>query len=266
MGCLLSSLTINAVMAQSAAEPAKNNVTEQQPVKQVLSGQPTQVFEYQTTVVQLPESDSNSEKGSELNEPSHHHTDNHHEGSESSQPFRKQYWRVQKNDHLILKERPNTTELWYKAKDGIHLIKMLNAVQMAIEYYPADFTSMNKPVDWQKLITIFPKSLLKQTVETNTPYWQYTTSTYRLTVNESEFTVKWIEQLDMPAHIIERSNGTVIETTLLNYFVGQPIHIDEWLDQHVKKSYEYSDIGDNESDPILRSLMKSGIYYGEHDH
>lgn len=224
-----------------------------------------QVFHYQT--VATPKRNSFNQLLKNNNPsviPAHQH-----QRKQNTQYYQKHLWKVIKSNDIFIKEKKHITELWHQSGNGIGLINVLNAEKMAIEYHSGDFDSMNMAIKWDDVTALVPSMLLKKAYyipNSEFPYWQYETVVYKTNMNGSSFTIRWIPEISMPAQIVEETNSEVVETILLNAYQSDPIDIDEWLSRYVQTSYDFADIGDNESDPLLKKLMNSGVYYGKHKH
>lgn len=177
--------------------------------------------------------------------------------------FERHYWQVVTSDKLFIREKASITEVWSLGKGGVSLINILKKHKVGIEYFPSDFVSLNKKVQWKEVTSLLPLSFITKENQRDTlKFWDHDAIVYEAGNRDIIFTITWLPKLNMPAKIIESTAQYDVETILLNSYTSREISLNDWINTHTNEVYDFADIGDNENDPLLRKIMDTSAYLG----
>ncbi len=231
---------------------------------------PAQVFQYQTIKSEIETNDQAKHK----EEHNHGHGHNHHEqsGTGNNQPYT---WTVTKSDNWVQYDKHLMTEIWLKdSHNKIGLFAVLRPEKTAIEYSSGDLASLSHAISWESVRTILPPELYQgikddSTKTGETSYLSRKATTHKVNQDDREILITWLVEEQMPAEIVIENAKTQqrIETKLLKLDSAEVHGINQWLSERQIETFDYADVGDNESNQTLKKLINMGsIAPDAHDH
>lgn len=158
-------------------------------------------------------------------------------------------------------EQENMTFHYSNAR-GNQLFKMqyFDNHKRAIEFEPTLLNNETKTDDWQKKWQILPASLLSQLTLNQTDGTACNTvERYTGKIGHETYTVHWLKNLALPLAFEIHTTANTIEWQLAE-IVGTQDSINTAMAQREHyQSTDFADIGDNESDPFLMSMINLGF-------
>ena len=159
-----------------------------------------------------------------------------------------------------------STELWEQGADGrVRLVRLFDQHQRGIEYQPDEVESSQKET-WQlrrELVTaemLDPDNLLESMGSGCTR-----TEQYRWERNGTVHELEWLPQLRLVNSYREQGNGRSVSWQLKQgiYDADEVTGFFKRIDAY--QTADYADIGDMESDPFLRQMIRLGFITDPHD-
>ena len=179
-------------------------------------------------------------------------------------------WRLWRADHAVeTQELGNPdAEAWHRDPRGhVTYFRVFHPEKRAIEYKATDLAISHSTPDWERLASVvapdFIARNLKQIGEER--FLDRAAVRYEGKAGGSRFEVLWLPAQQIPALVRETRDGHVSTITLRSI---HPLADSPWP-FGLKDDYEiidFADLGDKESDPTLRSMLKRSGHGGAHRH
>jgi len=177
------------------------------------------------------------------------------------------FWRSAKQVE-VLNEQRDFGEKWTRTDKGIIFYQAIyHDKKFILDFQPVDLKLLGQKTNWETQSTLVSSGLLAQLKKTSTSkFKQYKKVSYEGLVSGVHYKVEWLPELKIPYRIEkhEQNNKRIVtQLSELNSFdkiAHKPLDSEEY------EAMDYSDIGDNESHPIVANLQNNkGISYF-HDH
>ncbi len=158
-------------------------------------------------------------------------------------------------------------EVWKRSKMGEVSFEWLrHDKQFKILYEDADLDALQVTSRWETKATLISPQLLKQLKQVGKGrVLGNKTQKYQGKIGAYQVQVEWIPRLKIPAYVKEEKKESTEEMRLIHvYSIGKT----PWK-RHNSEDYEdmdYSDIGDNEANPITRAYIIMGGLAQPHSH
>ena len=174
-----------------------------------------------------------------------------------------QLWR-HNNQVAIRYPKTLVTEMWEKTKnDRLHLVKIFEKHKKGIEYQPFEISGSH---DWSvKRQLVSNEAISKMNLIKSTGQGCNLIKNYSKQTNRGVRHLVWLENKALIKSYIETNDQRTTTWTLLSTSRKQQ---EIWKKFSALNSYDtvdYTDIGDNESDPFLTSMINFG-FIENHSH
>ena len=153
------------------------------------------------------------------------------------------------------------TEIWERNhSNSIKLNRYFDAYQRGIEYSPSEVKNVNSDNDWSMKTQLVADSLLnKMNISNREGSGCEREETYLLTEKNYTATLVWL-----PAYRLVKSyhmqRGPLVQEWTLSKKTTDKNDINHFFSKYSDyKTTDYADIGDNESDPFLRKMIRLGF-------
>lgn len=173
-----------------------------------------------------------------------------------------QIWRNQ-NQIAYYFPASKVTELWEQTRNGrLHLMRYFNEHQRGIEYQPNEIKGGQ---DWSmKRQFISDKLLSEMTLEKTQGHGCLTVQSLSLDKNQQQYKLEWYGELKLVKSFTISNKDSVVRWELQEMQQEENKITDYFLTLASYETTDYTDIGDNESDPFLRKMINLGFV--EHGH
>ncbi|MBO6754433.1 MULTISPECIES: hypothetical protein [Spongiibacter] len=169
-------------------------------------------------------------------------------------------WR---HDGRIAHQYPqrDITELWeYNTAGHPRLLRSFDAYQRSIEYAPNEIPNAASPDDWsrkQQLIANSQIAAMQQQASRGEGCEQR--SDYTLDENGAHSDLQWLPQQRLIAELHYQRGNYEEHWTLMSVNRDAKAVAAFFAERDAFQSTDYSDIGDNESDPFLSKMINLGF-------
>ena len=152
------------------------------------------------------------------------------------------------------------TELWERVSNGkLRTVHYFDHYHRGIEYDPVEVKISHTSNDWelkyQLVSSGFINTLVKDPSVSNRCY---PLSMYSQTSNASSVTLQWIDQLHLAKLYIEANPFKSVKWELVEVIDDKAKVQKAFSRRESYKTTDYTDIGDNESDPFLMRMINLG--------
>ena len=169
-------------------------------------------------------------------------------------------WR---NGKQALHEYPEKklADLWeHTPNDQLHLVRYFDEFQRAIEYQPGEIPEGRKRGAWSIKRQLVADDVLEsmQIVGSEGEGCEKTV-TYELEDSGKSIRLEWLEALRLVKSLTEQNAGRVIRLQLQKAITETAAVKAALTKRSDFQSTDYTDIGDNESDPFLTRMINQGF-------
>lgn len=152
------------------------------------------------------------------------------------------------------------TELWELVSNGaLRTVHYFDHYHRGIEYDPAEIKISHTSNDWQlkyQLVSAgFIQSLIKKS---SASAHCIAFSVYSQTFNTSNVMLEWIDQLNLAKLYVEDKPTQSVKWELVEIIDDKTLVQKAFSRRENYKTTDYTDIGDNESDPFLMQMINLG--------
>lgn len=168
-----------------------------------------------------------------------------------------QLWR-NKNQVAIHYPETGITELWEKTKnDKLHLVRFFESHQRGIEYQPGE---INGSHDWSAKHQLISDSMIAtMQLETTTGNGCERVRSYSRTTPKGSSQLEWLENKGLIASYIEVTDRYKSTSTLQAISTDSNKVKEKFETLNSYQTTDYTDVGDNESDPFLMGMINLGF-------
>lgn len=176
-------------------------------------------------------------------------------------------WRFWRGAHFIenLNLQDQSGENWSLSTDGtITYQRLFHSQQQLIDYLPGDLKAIGTEPNWQALGTLLsPAMVATLLADGQKQVLGRTAIHYHSTDPNQDLEVLWLEQEQLPALLKYNDHGHTFVTRLTALY---PLAQSPWTYQRASsyRSTDFSDLGDKENDPFVKSIQHK--IKGAHNH
>lgn len=157
----------------------------------------------------------------------------------------------------------NVVELWEAtANNRLHLMRYFPSHKRGIEYQPSE---IDGPQDWSEKRHIVPEHLLEKMEKKRSKgngCDQYSKMKFKDKSIKTKLT--WLDAYQIPKKFYIKNKTHSVEWELLNINLDETRIKQQFTTWGTYQTTDYTDIGDNESDPFLLNMINLGFI--EHGH
>jgi len=152
------------------------------------------------------------------------------------------------------------TELWERVSNGtLRTVHYFDHYHRGIEYDPAEVKISHTSNDWQLKYQLVSDNFIKNLKKDSSGGLNCKTfSIYSHTSNTSNVTLEWVDQLNLAKLYIEESPSKSVKWELVEVIEDKAQVQKAFSRRENYKTTDYTDIGDNESDPFLMRMINLG--------
>lgn len=174
-----------------------------------------------------------------------------------------QLWRYN-NQVAIRYPKTLVTEMWGKTKnDRLHLVKIFEKHKKGIEYQPFEISGSH---DWSvKRQLVSNEAISRMNFVTSTGKGCNLIKNYSKQTNKGVRHLAWLKNKALIKSYIETNDQRTSTWTLLSTGTKQQEIREKFSALNSYDTVDYTDIGDNESDPFLTSMINFG-FIENHSH
>ncbi len=169
---------------------------------------------------------------------------------------------VRKGDDVIQQTEGEPVSMWWhKTRDNrLALTRLFDSEAHAIEYQPADIKNGKGLAEWEQKYQLLPMAVLESMTKVAVSGEGCARKeTYQQKTADDTLTVEWLpEQQLVSAYVYQKGSHTVHWTLRDTRFDRQAVEA-IYAAKSVYQTVDYADIGDNESDPFIRKMIKLGF-------
>jgi len=187
-----------------------------------------------------------------------------HEGHQQ-QSHQWRFWRATNRveTHNL---QDNSGEVWTKSAEGqMEYQRVFHDQQQVIDYLPGDLKAIGSELDWSAIATLLNQAMIAPMyADSREEVLGRPAIHYQSNDPDNPLEITWLEQEQLPAMIKRTEHGHTIITRLTGIY---PLAQSPWPYQR-SDNYRYtdfSDIGDKENDPFIKSIqhkIKGGHSHG----
>lgn len=186
------------------------------------------------------------------------------QGDDKPRQYRWRFWRTQ-NRVETLNLEDKSGEVWEKTEQGEFTYQRLfHAHQQIIDYVPGDLKAIGIAPDWTGLSSLLNHEIRAalhggepETVEDRQAVH------YQGGTEQAPLEVSWLIREQLPAAMIRHENGHRLTTRIVAVYPGgQAPWSTPITDDY--RHLDFSDIGDKENDPFIKSILPK--LKGSHAH
>lgn len=158
-------------------------------------------------------------------------------------------------------QQTGITEAWTRVKNQwLKPVRYFDNHQRAIEYQPGERIHGKVDSDWSYRYQLVSDALLStMTLEETSGSGCEATYTYRLEHQGHSYSLTWLPALKL-VKAFEARQGQLTRTWTLNKISYNRTEITDFFEQRKRyKSTDYSDIGDDHTDPFLTNMVNQGF-------
>ena len=150
----------------------------------------------------------------------------------------------------------NSGEIWTKSADGkVEYERVFHDQQQVIEYLPGDLKAIGSEPDWSAIATLLtPTMIASMLADSGEEVLGYPATHYHSNDPDRPLDITWLEHQQLPAMIKRTEHGYTAITRITAIY---PLAQSPWPYQR-SADYRYtdfSDIGDKENDPFIKSIQ-----------
>ena len=182
----------------------------------------------------------------------------------NQQGFGQVSWRVWRQPNRIAYEYPDKgiIEVWQLNQQQIEFMRIFTQEQRGIYYSHSDLLSINQQPDWQQVNQMLTPTQRQGLGDPNKQ--QDTCFKYLSYQQADQVNLTWNQDLNLPVFIANRDKKQRTQQQQI-YSSNQSHAFFAQLDQY--SLLDFSDIGDSESDPFVRKMIKLGyVDHGNSSH
>lgn len=174
-----------------------------------------------------------------------------------------QLWRY-KNQVAIRYPKSLVTEIWEKTKNNrLHLVKIFEKHKKGIEYQPFEISGSH---DWSvKRQLVSNEAISKMNLTQSAGKGCNLIKNYSIQTNKGVRHLAWLENQALIKSYRETNDQRTTAWTLLSTSTKQQEIWNKFSALNSYDTIDYTDIGDNESDPFLTSMINFG-FIENHSH
>lgn len=151
----------------------------------------------------------------------------------------------------------NIAKYWFKTKnEQVKTSHLFHEFQRLIEYEAADLSG-NSKATWEGKFTVLSKGFLSKLKKGQSN--NACESTYAGNVKGVHWIVEWSEVLNLPLSIIQTQDKHSVSLKMHHFSEGGKAVSAMKRRIGDYQSTDYADVGDNESDPFLRKMIRLGF-------
>lgn len=173
------------------------------------------------------------------------------------------FWRLGDSQSPVAFEYPaeQVTDVWHPTRNGyLQLTRYFDFASRGVEYHSADLNRGRGLRGWDGKYQVFSDQALAQMQKINAEdIGCMSQSRYLKKKVASSVSIKWLQQVKIPLEIQYRSAGQVITHRLVNLSKVSEADSSKFKQRSDYNLIDFADIGDNESDPFLLSMMNLGF-------
>lgn len=159
-------------------------------------------------------------------------------------------------------------EMWQLGKNGdVIYLAIDHEEKIVIEYTSGDLRLLQRTPEWHLLERVVDINSLRSNLKVRgeADILGRNSSIYKGQMKGIEYEMWWLEREQMPAMVRQVYSDRVVTLTLKEIY---PIHESPWpYGRHKDYRYiDYADIGDKESDPVLKRLLHKDNHVHAHAH
>ncbi len=164
-------------------------------------------------------------------------------------------WRVWRQPNQVAYEYPDKgiIEVWQLEQQKVTFTRYFTAEQRGIYYSNGDLKSINQEVEWQQVNEMLPPARRAQLGEPSLK--QDTCFHYSQYQQQGQLSLTWNNDLNLPILVVNSTTGQrsqqikLLDSAQSKTFFAQ-------LESY--QLLDFADIGDSESDPFVRKMIKLG--------
>ena len=170
-------------------------------------------------------------------------------------------WRDGQDTVAHQHEDAGVVDVWHKRDDAhLQLIRYFDADKEAIEYFPGDIPGSGRGMDWPGKFTLLSKDMLSGMKKTSSEGEGCDLKEmYRLEKDDKALEIIWrpaLELIEAQTLTQHGESQTWTLTSLTSDAAKVAAFFTAREDYHAT---DYADIGDNESDPFFRKMIRLGF-------
>ncbi len=157
-------------------------------------------------------------------------------------------------------------EMWQLGKNGdVIYFAIYHDEKLVIEYTPGDLRVLHQTPEWHRLERVVDVDSLRSNLKVSceAEIFGRCAHFYKGQIKGIEYEMWWLEREQMPAMIRQVYPDRTVTLTLKEIY---PIHESPWpYGRHRDyRHIDYADIGDRESDPVLKRLLHKNNHVHAH--
>ena len=174
-------------------------------------------------------------------------------------------WNLVRTARRIEVREGQTGAVWEKLNhDQISYTWLQHEQKMAVYYTPSDLKILDQQPQWTTLATLIePELLAALELVDSDPAAAEPLRVYRGHFGNSDFLLEWDQALQLPVTIIEHSGASRLEMRLQQVISSDQVP-SSFTDIDAYHDLDFADLGDNETDPVVRFLTHGSAV--EHQH
>ena len=152
------------------------------------------------------------------------------------------------------------TELWERVSNGtLRTVHYFDHYHRGIEYDPAEVKISHTSNDWQLKYQLISEDFVKTLIKGPSEGFNCMAfSAYSQTSSGSNVTLEWVDQLNLAKLYIEDNPTKSVKWELVEIIDDKAQVQKAFSRREDYKTTDYTDIGDNESDPFLMRMINLG--------
>lgn len=176
-------------------------------------------------------------------------------------------WRFFRNNRQIETHNlhDDSGEIWSKFSNGdIGYQRLFHVQQRVIDYLPGDLKAIDTALDWLALSSLISPSQQRNLIADDREEILGRSATHYVSQDLTQVSeILWLEQDQIPAMMRQQSDDHLITTRLVAIY---PLTQSPWLrpDSHSYRITDFADLGDNENDTFIQSILPK--LKGGHSH
>ena len=178
-----------------------------------------------------------------------------HGNKQASQQF--ELWR-RENQVAHFYPKRQIAEIWDHLRNGaIRPVRYFDQYQRGIEYQPGEVRDRQTWADKWQLVS--PDLLAKMTKGKRTGKGCDEQQHYHLKQGDWEIAITWLPQLQLAQSYRITAPGQESQWQLQSLLTGRQVLAGNFAKRQSYQTTDYTDIGDNESDPFLAKMINQGF-------
>jgi len=158
-------------------------------------------------------------------------------------------------------ESPAITKAWAQdAKGGLLMWQFFDDAKRTIEYEAQHFNPDHQQQAWEEKWQVVSSALIDQMQSHgDTGSKCNKKKRYSLEKNHRKMTLEWLTTIQLPARFEIKETDKTTVWTLRHLISDKDVITRQFSQRDQWQSTDYADIGDNESDPFLLSMINLGF-------